>query len=81
MVRPNSDSPSTLHKDVVMASSTAHTENVRKHKVAARGKTRKRAERRNGTPSIPLARGEERGLLTPKRVNTPPARNPNLKAE
>jgi hypothetical protein len=53
---------------------TKHTENVRKHKMANRGKERKRAERRNGTPSIPLVRGEERGFLTPKRTSTPPAR-------
>ena len=62
-----------------MASSTAHTENVRKHKVANRGKRRKRLERRVGTPSIPLVRGEERGLLTVKKTNRPPART-NVKA-
>ena len=62
-----------------MASSTAHTENVRKHKAANRGKRRKRAERRNGTPSIPLTRGEERGLLTTLKGNRPPART-NAKA-
>jgi hypothetical protein len=62
-----------------MASSTAHTENVRKHKVSTRGKRRKRAERRNGTPSIPLARGEERGLITTQKNNRPPART-NVKA-
>lgn len=55
-----------------MASSTAQTENKRKRKMATRGKDRKRAERRQGTPSIPLERGEERGLITPLRTNRPP---------